>query len=773
MKSQALAPSAQIVTATASSLPDQPQALARARAFAEPLIASETLETGENTLVHADAVAVILKSIGGSEAMQAASYLVYTCPHLTKPLEVITKAFGAHYAELAMETTKLVNVQQLVRAARRGDGPPLASHNPSGGRELREASERGGYLSAAQFENNPKAQLETVRKMLLAFSRDLRVVMLRLASRLQTLRYCALAKQAASTAMAYESLHVFAPLANRLGIWQIKWEIEDLAFRFLEPDTYKKTAQLLDEKRVEREQFMEGLRLGLERELNQSGVAALVQGRPKHIYSIVKKMRGKSLGFDQVFDIRALRVIAADSKGCYAALGFVHSRFTPIEGEFDDYIAKPKSNGYQSLHTVVRDAAGRAIEIQIRTQAMHDHAEHGVAAHWAYKEAGTKGYAGVSASSEYDSKIAVLRQLLAWERDFSSSSQSNKSSSNSGLFEDRIYVLTPNAAIVELPQGATAVDFAYSVHTNVGHRCRGVRIDGAMVPLNTPLQNGQMVEVITVKEGGPSRDWLNPELGFLASHRAKSKVRAWFNALEMAQTIAKGREAVEKLLQREGKTAMKLDDLAAQLGFKAADDLFEVVGKDELSLRTIENMLKPPEPVPTPDDYVLAKKPRPASSPKTGGVLVVGMGSLLTQLARCCKPAPPDEILGFVTKGKGVSVHRSDCSNFRNMARGSPDRVIEVEWNAPKNTEGTAYPVDVAIEATDRQGLLRDISEVFTKEKMNVIGVQTQSVKDKSGNRGGGTAWMTFTVEVAQSGRLKQVLATVAGVAGVRSARRR
>jgi GTP pyrophosphokinase len=737
MKSHAPAASAQIVTATASSLPDQPDALARARAFAEPLISSETLDTGENILAHADAVAAILKSIGGSEAMQAATYLVYSCQHLTKPLEVITKAFGANFAALAIETTKLVNMQQQARSAN----------------------------AKAQLENDPAAQLETVRKMLLAFSRDFRVVMLRLASRLQTLRHFAATKQMAMHPLAHESLNVFAPLANRLGIWQIKWEMEDLAFRFLEPETYKKTAQLLDEKRVEREQFMEDLRLDLERALNKSGVAALVQGRPKHIYSIVKKMRGKSLGFDQVFDIRALRVIAADVNGCYAALSHVHSRFTPVVGEFDDYIAKPKSNGYQSLHSVVRDAAGRAVEIQIRTQAMHDHAEHGVAAHWAYKEAGTKGYAGISASSEYDSKIAVLRQLLTWERDLSRPSQQN----NTGLFEDRIYVLTPDAAIVELPQGATAVDFAYSVHTNVGHHCRGARIDGVMVPLNTPLQNGQTVEVITAKEGGPSRDWLNPELGFLSSHRAKSKVRAWFNALEMVQTVAKGREAVEKLLQREGKTAMKLDDLAAQLGFKAADDLFEVVGKDALSLRTIENMLKPPEPAPTQDDYVLVKKPRAIPHAKNGGVLVVGMGSLLTQLAKCCKPAPPDDILGFVTKGKGVSIHRSDCSNFRNMAHGSPDRVIDVEWNAPQNADGAAYPVDVSIEASDRQGLLRDISEVFTKEKMNVIGVQTQSVKD---NRGG-TAWMTFTVEVAQSGRLKQVLGVVAGVAGVRSARRR
>ena len=736
-----------IVTATADSLPEQPHALVRARAFAEPLIASEMMDTGENILAHADAVVAILKIIGGSEAMQAATYLVHSCQHLNKPYDVIAKAFGPSYAALAVETTKLIYVQRQTRT----------------------------IDAKAQLHDDPAAQTENVRRMLLAFSRDLRVVMLRLASRLQTLRYYASSRQAAPRALAHESLHVFAPLANRLGIWQIKWEMEDLSFRFLEPETYKQIARLLDEKRAEREVFMEALRAQLERELNQNGIAALVQGRPKHIYSIVKKMRGKSLDFDQVFDIRAMRVIAADVKGCYAALGYVHSCFSPIDGEFDDYIAKPKANGYQSLHTVVRDEGGRAVEIQIRTQAMHDHAETGVAAHWAYKEAGSKGYVGVSASSEYDAKIAVLRQLLAWERELSGPAAQRARDVNQGLFEDRIYVLTPDAAIVELPQGATAVDFAYSVHTSLGHRCRGARIDGVMVPLNTPLQNGQTVDVITAKEGGPSRDWLNPELGFLSSHRAKSKVRAWFNALAMEHTVAKGRETVEKLLQREGKTAMKLQDLALQLGFKTADDLFEVVGKDELSLRTIENMLRPPEPVPSPDDYVLTKKIRhpdkssSAGKGGKGGVLVVGMDSLLTQLAKCCKPAPPDEILGFVTKGKGVSIHRSDCSNFRNMASGSPDRVIEVEWSSPKAPDGSVYPVDVAVEAADRQGLLRDISEVFTKEKMNVIGVQTQSVKD---NRGG-TAWMTFTVEVTQSGRLSQVLGTVAEVPGVRSARRR
>ena len=330
---------------------------------------------------------------------------------------------------------------------------------------------------------------------------------------------------------------------------------------------------------------------------------------------------------------------------------------------------------------------------------------------------------------------------------------------------DRIYVLTPDAAVVELPQGATAVDFAYTLHTNLGHRCRGARVDGAMVPLNTPLKNGQTVEITAVKEGGPSRDWLNAELGFLVSSRARSKVRAWFNAQAMQETAARGREAVEKLLQREGKTAIKLDDLASQLGFKSAEALFEVVGKDEFSLRNIETLLHPPEAPKAADDYVLLKKAKHTEKTARGGVLVVGIDSLLTQLARCCKPAPPDDIRGFVTRGKGVSIHRADCSNFHQMAARNGDRVIDVAWGQSKASEASVYPVDVYIEAFDRQGLLRDISEVFAKEKMNVIGVQTQSVKD--------LAWMTFTVEVGDSSRLAKVLGSVREVKGVRSARRR
>ena len=714
--------------------------LVRARAFAEPLLDGQPLDTGEDALAHADAVASILQGIGAAPAMRAAVYLVYAGDYLSRPEEVITKAFGPSYASLVVNTRKLVQLQRAAREA-----------------EL-------GIEARAQ-------QTERVRKMLLAFSRDLRVVLLRLASRLQTLRYFAATRTPCAPALAAESLQVFAPLANRLGIWQMKWELEDLSFRFLEPEQYQRVARLLDERRVEREARIERFRARLAGDLARHGLQAEVQGRPKHIYSIWKKMQGKGLDFAQVLDLRAVRVIVADVAGCYAVLGRVHELFRPVAGEFDDYIERPKPNGYQSLHTVVQDDEGRTVEVQIRTRAMHEHAEHGVAAHWAYKDAGVKGYAGVAADADQQARVAearkaVLRQLLAWERDASEAGESAAGTTTPAP-DDRIYVFTPAAAVVELTAGATPVDFAYSLHTELGHRCRGARVDGAMVPLNTVLQSGQTVDVIAAKEGGPSLDWLNPELGYLKSTRARAKVRAWFNLLAQKETVARGREAVEKLLQREGRTAMKLDDLAGQLGFRTADALFEVVGKDEFSLRNIETLLRPAEPLPTPDDLIALR--RSETAPPKGGVLVVGVESLMTSLARCCRPAPPDPIAGYVTRGKGVAVHRAVCTNFRQMALRAPERVIAVAWGAPRGDRPALYPVDVMVEAADRQGLLRDISELFAKEKMNVTGVKTQSVKDTSG----GTAWMTFTIEVADAARLAHVLGLAGRISGVRSVRRK
>jgi GTP pyrophosphokinase len=717
-------------------------ALRRAHSFAEPLLTGQRLDTGEEAMAHADGVAGILQGIGAAPSMRAAVYLVYAGDFLQRPEEVVSKAFGESYAGLVSHTRKLVQIQRSARDA--------------------------------QVEvQRRELQTERVRKMLLAFASDLRVVLLRLASRLQTLRYYAASRRECPAPLARESLDVFAPLANRLGIWQIKWELEDLAFRFLHGADYHRVAALMDGKRLQREAAVEQARRQLVSELATVGLHGEVQGRPKHLYSVWKKMQGKGIDVAQVFDLRALRVIVDDTPACYAALARVHDCYVPLPGEFDDYIAKPKPNGYQSLHTVVRGHDGAALEVQIRTRAMHEHAEHGVAAHWAYKEAGARGYAGVSAAGDFEERVAearrsVLRQLLAWEREVAAR-DATQVHAEGGVFDDRIYVFTPQAAVIELPAGATPVDFAYALHTNLGHRCRGARVDGALLPLHTPLRNGQTVEVIAAKEGGPSRDWLNADLGLLKSPRARAKVRAWFNAQQQALTVARGRELVEKLLQREGRTALKLEHLAEQLGFKQAESLFEAVGKDEYSLHQIENLLRPPVPVPSADELIALRRPRAPAEADKGGVLVVGVESLLTTLARCCRPAPPDAIGGFVTRGKGVAIHRADCSNLRHMVSRAPERLIAVAWGARRADALAAYAVDLLVEAEDRQGLLRDISELLAKEKMNVAGVHSQSVKDSRGS----TAWMTFTVEVGDTTRLAQVLARVGQVAGVRHARRK
>ena len=486
-------------------------------------------------------------------------------------------------------------------------------------------------------------------------------------------------------------------------------------------------------------------------------------------------MKRKGLAFGGVMDMLALRVIVPDVAGCYAVLARVHERWPAIAGEFDDYIARPKANGYRSLHTVVQGDDGRPVEIQIRTPEMHEHAEYGVSAHWAYKEAdlasrsrggGTarairgerrRGAAGGAAPA---ARLAARPRRRGRRR-----CPALRPTAPSRSFDDRIYVFTPQATVVELTAGATPIDFAYAVHTDLGHRCRGAKVDGRVVPLATPLQSGQTVEITAAKTGGPSLDWLNPELGYLRSPRSKAKVRAWFNALATDATVARGREAVEKVLQREGKTALKLEDLAAQLGFRSAEALFEVVGKDEFSLRNIEALLRPaPEPK-ADEDEIHFSRPRA----EAGGVLVVGVESLLTSLARCCRPAPPDAIGGYVTRGKGVAVHRADCSNLRALRARAPERVIPVAWGAADAARPALYPVDVQVEASDRQGLLRDVSEVFAKEKINVTGVKSSSVKDA----GGGTAYMTFTVEVADAARLAATLAQVCRVPGVRAARRR
>lgn len=622
------------------------------------------------------------------------------------------------------------------------------------------------------------AQLEVLRKMLLAMASDMRVVLIRLGTRVTTLRYFSEQKLTNERARQYarETFDLYAPLANRLGVWQLKWELEDLSFRFLEPEAYRRIASLLEEKRVERENFVENAIKRLQAEMAAAGIKAEVFGRPKHIYSIWTKIRGKEIEFSDLYDVRAFRVIVADVKTCYSVLGIVHNIWTPIPEEFDDYISRPKSNGYQSLHTIVIAEDGRPLEVQVRTNDMHDFAEYGVAAHWRYKEAGTSNFSG----QKYDQKIAWLRQLLAWKSEVADTVVGQEDvhrdwveKLKSATLDDRIYVLTPQARVIELPNGATPIDFAYHLHSDVGHRCRGARVDGALVPLNTVLKNGQTVEIITAKgvssvtgTVGPSRDWLAP--GYAASTRTRAKVRAWFNAIDQQETLSHGRGLIEKTLQREGKTAVNLEELARKLGFQKLDDLLLAVGKDEFSLRTVEQALHSDETEAAKqaelEDVVVSGKSR-ASSVVQGarsGVLVVGTDGLMTQLAKCCKPAPPDEIIGFITRGKGVSIHRTNCKNFVEMRHKAPERVVQTAWGHAESA--TVYPVDIFVLAGDRQGLLRDISDIFLREKINVIGVSTQSVK--------GQARMAFTAEIGSTAQLAKALTVIREVNGVLEARR-
>ncbi len=714
----------------------------RAADWATPQFAGLQTPSGEPLIDHALGTAAVLTGMQADAQTRAAALLI-ALPELlpnssAKPPDVVTQQFGVEIGRLVQGTRALLRLGSLASGA---------SHTAL----------------------DSVAQKEMLRKMLLAMAADLRIVLLRLASRLQTLRWYAASKTPCDPALARETLDLYTPLANRLGIWQIKWEMEDLAFRFTDPARYKEIAKLLEEKRIEREAFIARTVEQLTQALKQMGVHAQVSGRPKHIYSIYNKMRHKNLDFSQLFDVRALRIIVPDERDCYTALSLVHELWVPVSDEFDDYVSRPKPNGYRSLHTVVADEAGRPFEVQIRTQAMHEFAEYGMAAHWRYKEAGSRG-GQVSghppAQQQYDQQLAWMRQLLAWNNEAAEQPDQIVSRTVHKPVEDRIYVLSPQARVLELPVGATAVDFAYHLHTDLGHRCRGARIDGQMVPLQTQLQTGQTVEIVTTKSGGPSRDWLNPQLGFLASPRARAKVRAWFNAIELQQRIVQGQALVEKELQRLGKTAINLEHLAQQLGFAQADDLYVSAAKEEFSLRQIDAILQPvvPEAEITPEALV-RHEARANSAAQTGksGVLVVGVGSLMTQLARCCRPAPPDVISGFVTRGRGVSIHRQDCPSYGALATRQPERVIEVAWGSL--TTGTVYPVDLSIRSQDRPGLLRDLSEVFARLRLNVVAVNTQSKAS--------IAQMGFTVEVHDGAELARALSALMDVSGVVSAQRR
>ncbi len=713
---------------------DEAERVRAATEFARTIYGERCLGSDEGVWQHALGMALILVGLrlDADTRLAALLFAVPTCDE--HGLEHIDKRFGPVVARLVGGITHLHRLRPITHG--------FVAH-----------AKDGGEQNASEL----KAQVEVLRKMLLAMVEDIRVVLLRLASRTQTLRHYAESHDSLRVQVARETLELYSPLANRLGVWELKWELEDLSFRFLHPDIYKKIAKQLDEKRAEREQFIADAVTRLRHELEALGIQdAEIYGRPKHIYSIWNKMRKKGIEFTEVYDIRALRVIVQEQKDCYTALGLVHNMWSPIPKEFDDYISNPKGNNYRSLHTAVHCPDGRALEVQIRTQEMHQHAELGVAAHWRYKE-GSKS----PAAGDYDEKIAWLRQLLTWKDEVSDASDWVRHYKEAAL-DETIYVMTPQGRVVDLPRGATPIDFAYRVHTDLGHRCRGAKVDGVLVTLNSALETGQRVEIVAAKQGGPSRDWLNPAFGYLLTHRARVKVRQWFSARDQEETLAEGRAMLVRELQRMGESNVKIDELADRLGFAKADELLAALARGELGQRALQAAVRGEAMAgdgPAPDE-VAVKKPK-AKGAGDKGILIVGIDKLLTQLATCCKPAPPDAIAGFVTRGKGVSIHRLDCPNFSHLEAMHPERVIETEWGSET---GSLFSTDIVVEAGDRQGLLRDVSEVFTREKVNVIAVNTQSKQ--------GEARMRFTVEIDNVGQLNRLLAALREVNGVAAARR-
>jgi len=669
--------------------------IARSLEFAEQLYVGQLLSTGEPTWHHALGLAANLAAIG-LDAPGRAAGILFAAPKHLDGIDKLREFFGDEIAALAGGVEKLHQLRVATR-------------------------------------DTPREQNEVLRKMVLGMVEDVRVVLIRLASRTQTLRWFAKNKTEERAAYARETLDIYAPLANRLGIWQLKWELEDLSFRYLEPEVYKRIAGMLDEKRVEREQYIGKAMATLRASLEEMGIKAEITGRPKHIYSIWNKMRTKQLDFSELYDVRALRIIVPDVKDCYAALGVVHNLWQPIPKEFDDYVSRPKGNLYQSLHTAVVGPGGKTLEVQIRTEDMHRQAEYGVAAHWQYKEK-------TRSSQKFDQKVAWLRQLLAWREELPVKKPE---------LDDAIYVITPQGKVIDLPAGSTPIDFAYALHTDLGHRCRGARVDGHIVKLDTPLQSGQRVEIVAAKSGGPSRDWLNPERGFVKSARSRHKIRQWFNAKALAETVAQGREIVEKELRRERATQASLEGLATKLGFAKPDELFAAVARDEVNLRQVQIALKGATPEPTE-----ARKPRKAATGKAA-MLVVGLDGLATQLARCCKPVPPDPIRGFVTRGKGVSVHRESCESLKRLVERHPERVMETGWGR----SDASYSVDLMVTAADRRGLLRDIGDALAREKINVTAVRTQTRDD--------LAFMRFSFDVTDAGQLKRAAALVRALKGV------
>jgi len=726
----------------ASNVPDWLSVIASGRAeeeivrieqaahFAIKAHQGQKRSSGEDYVNHTFAVAAIVHELGLDSDVVIAALLHDSVEDTPVTLEQISKKFGKEVASLVDGVTKMEVIQEF------------SDHK------------------AGKSSQNAKA--ESLRKMMLAMVDDVRVVLIKLCDRLHNMRTLGAVRPEKQKRVASETLEIFSPLANRLGVWQVKWELEDLAFRFLEPEIYKSIAKKLAERRVDRESFIDSFIADLSHQLDKQGVNAEIRGRAKHIYSIWNKMQRKGLEFEQLFDVRAVRVLVDSVQDCYAALGLIHTNWKYIAGEFDDYIATPKENNYRSIHTAVIGPTGKVVEVQIRTHNMHEYNELGIAAHWRYKEGAKDNDEAVN------NKILWLRQLLEWKDEVSDASEFIDRVKDE-VFEDRVYVFSPNGKVIDLSHGSTPIDFAYSIHTEVGHRCRGAKVNGKMVPLTYRLKTGERVRIITSKAGGPSLDWLDPHKGYVHSRRARSGIQHWFRHENRDETITHGRAILERELDRMNLTDVKFEALAKTLGVEDTQELFfkMVDGsiKPGRAAAAAQRLLKPQSDEEEQLEMSFRGGKRAANDDRHHADLSIqGVSDLMTNLAKCCQPVPGDNVLGFVTRGTGITIHREACPNILYQKHKAGERVVQVAWGTD---EEQTYPMTLQIDAFDRKGLLKDISSVFADEKVNVLELSTRTeTKDQS-------VQMSAKVEVTSLEMMSKLLSKIDQLPNVLSVKRK
>ena len=708
--------------------------ITKAYRFAEEAHQGQILPSGLPYISHCASVATILAELSVPPELIVAGLLHDTVEDTNISLEDIRKQFTPEIASLVDGVTKLTHLPQLLR----GDqniGMPATTKEPLSHRKVRE-----------------EEIAEALRKTFLAMSDDIRVVVVKLADRLHNMRTLSYLNDEMQKRIAQETLDIFAPLANRLGIWQIKWELQDLAFRYVSPKEYKDIAEKLANRRADREKQIQEIINRLHEELQAEGIHAKISGRPKHIYSIYQKMTRKEMPFEMLMDLRAVRLIVEDVAACYKALGIVHMKWRPIPGEFDDYIAARKENNYQSLHTAVIFDDGKPLEVQIRTHEMHESAEYGIAAHWHYKEDSS------NIKQTYQQKISWLRSLLVWHQE-DEDADDLVDSWKSDVFKDRVYVLTPQGDIIDLPAGSTPIDFAYYVHTEIGHRCRGAKINGKLVSLDHMLETGNQVEILTAKRGGPSRDWLNPNLGLVRTSRARSKIKQWFKHQDRESNLAQGKTLLEKEFKRLGIKEVNLEEIVKELGVKTADDLYVAIGCGDIGASRVVNKLAEKEEEELDSEFEFDLVEAPSSIVPSDTVKVMGLKGIANSMARCCNPMPGDEIIGYITRGRGATIHRQDCPNILRVSE--KERLVKVSWGQP----GKTFTIPVQIKAYDRQGLMSDISNIITDENVNLI--------DMSMKMNQHLAVINLVVGVKGISQLSRILTRLESLPNVYEAKRR